>query len=92
MGKGENAGYQPFSIGSWVLGLSESGEKIKWWKGIKELQESMDRCTGHWDITEILLKTTLNTLVLQSINQNMLHGKGKEITNTKQNPQSTKFL
>ena len=34
---------------------------------LKERQESMDRCTGHGDIPEILLKMTLNTL--QSINQ-----------------------
>ena len=29
---------------------------------LKELQESMDRCTGHCDITEILLKMVLNTI------------------------------
>ena len=29
---------------------------------LKEVQESMDRCTGRCDITEILLKTTLNTM------------------------------
>ena len=34
---------------------------------LKELQKSMDRCTGHQNITEILLKTALNTI--QSINQ-----------------------
>ena len=34
---------------------------------LKELQESMDSCTGHSDITEILLKMALNTI--QSINQ-----------------------
>ena len=28
---------------------------------LKELQESMDRCTGRRDINEILLKTALNT-------------------------------
>ena len=33
---------------------------------LKELQESIDRCTGHRDITEILLKMALNTI--QSIN------------------------
>ena len=33
---------------------------------LKELQESMDKCTGHHDITEKLLKTALNTI--QSIN------------------------
>ena len=31
-------------------------------KGLKEFQESMDRCTGRRDVTEILLKTALNTL------------------------------
>ena len=31
-------------------------------KALKEIQESMDRCTGHSDITEILLKTALNTI------------------------------
>ena len=36
----------------------------KYW--LKELQETMDRCTGHPDITGILLKTALNTI--QSIN------------------------
>ena len=34
---------------------------------LKELQEGMDRCTGRRNITEILLKTALNTI--QSINQ-----------------------
>ena len=36
---------------------------------LKELQESMDRCTGHHDITEILLNTVFNTI--QSINQKL---------------------
>ena len=35
-------------------------------KGLKEFQESLDRCTDHRDITEILLKTALN--IIQSIN------------------------
>ena len=34
---------------------------------LKELKENMDRCIGRRDITEILLKTALNTI--QSINQ-----------------------
>ena len=38
---------------------------VEYW--LKELQESMDRCTGHCDITEMLLKTALNTI--QSISQ-----------------------
>ena len=29
---------------------------------LKELQESMDKCTGRRDITEILLKSALNTI------------------------------
>ena len=37
---------------------------------LKEIQEDMDRCTGCHDITEILLKTSLNTI--QSINQPFL--------------------
>ena len=32
----------------------------KYW--LKELQESMDRCTGRRDITKILLKAALNTI------------------------------
>ena len=34
---------------------------------LKEVQESMDRCSGCHDITEMLLKTAFNTI--QSINQ-----------------------
>ena len=37
---------------------------------LKELQESMDRCTCRRDITEILLKMALNTV--QSINQSKI--------------------
>ena len=29
---------------------------------LKEIQESIDRCTGHHDMTEITLKTALNTI------------------------------
>ena len=29
---------------------------------LKELQERMDRCTGHHNMTEIILKTALNTI------------------------------
>ena len=39
----------------------------KYW--LKELQESTDKCTGHRDITEILLKTTFN--IIQSITQSI---------------------
>ena len=41
------------------------GKNIEYW--LKELQESMDRCTGHCYISEILLKTALNTI--QAVNQ-----------------------
>ena len=44
---------------------------IEYCAGLKELQESMDGCTGHYDITEILLKTALNTI--QSINHTILN-------------------
>ena len=43
---------------------------------LKELQESMDRCTGCHDITEILLKTALNTI--QSFNLTTLKKNGFE--------------
>ena len=39
--------------------------RAEYW--LKELQESMDRCTGLRDVTEILLKMALNTI--KSINQ-----------------------
>ena len=59
----------PF-IRQWSCGKVASGLEIIWaeyW--LKELQESMDRCTGRRAITEILLKTVLKTLVyVQSIN------------------------
>ena len=53
-----NNGY----VGKHPLGWKEYC--AEYW--LKELQESMDRCTGHHDITEILLKMALNTS--QSIN------------------------
>ena len=31
---------------------------------LKELQESMNRCSGRYDITKILLKTALHTIQL----------------------------
>ena len=62
--------------------LSVVSTIVKWessqWKEycadywLKELQESMDRYTGHRDITEVLLKTALNTI--QSINQSQVLG------------------
>ena len=51
----------------WLCGKAASGLEKKcaehW---LEELQESMDRCTGRHDITEIRLKMALNTN--QSIN------------------------
>ena len=55
------------------FGNGEGGKQPVAWKEycaeycLKELQESMDSCTGCRDITEIQLKTLLNTI--QSINQ-----------------------
>ena len=34
---------------------------------LKELQEGKDRCTGHLDITEILLKTVIKDLSLLTL-------------------------
>ena len=38
---------------------------VEYW--LKELQESMDRCIGHRNTTEILLKTALNTITISQI-------------------------
>ena len=55
----------------WLCGKADSGlERILCW--LKELHESMDRCTGRRDLTEILLKTALNSI--QSINQPIFIG------------------
>ena len=51
----DNVGKQPMA---WKESCAE------YW--LKELHESMDRCTGRCGVTEILLKTGLNTI--QSIN------------------------
>ena len=40
---------------------------------VKKLQESMDRCTDHRDITERLLKTALNTIQLISRGHVFIH-------------------
>ena len=39
---------------------------VEYW--LKELKECMGRCTGHYHVTEILLKMVLNTII---INQSM---------------------
>ena len=46
------------------VGKQPVARKEYYW--LKEFQESMDRCIGHCDITEIHLKTALN--IIQSIN------------------------
>ena len=54
----------------WLFGKTACGlERILCGVLVKELKESMNRCTGHCDIlkAEILFKTALNTI--QSINQ-----------------------
>ena len=58
---------------------------------LKELQESTDRCTGRRDITEILLKTALNTI--QSINRwtKRIQIVLQEMCNLISNPQGTIF-
>ena len=37
---------------------------VKYWQ--IEAQETMNKCTGHCDITEIMLKMALNNIALQS--------------------------
>ena len=44
----------------------------KYW--LKELQESMDRCNGHHDITEILLTKALNTVQSIWLHRNISAG------------------
>ena len=46
---------------------------------VKELQESMDRCTGRCDMTEILLKTVAvkHHTINQSRFRDLFHGKSK---------------
>ena len=58
-------------VGKQPVALREYSAKC--W--LKELQESMDRCTGCRDIAEILLKTALNTI--QSINLMLLYEEEK---------------
>ena len=48
---------------------------------LKEIRESMDRCTGRRDITEILLKTALSTI--QSIHTYIVN---VEFNSLPQNP------
>ena len=56
--------------GSQWLGKNDCAE---YW--LKEIKESMDRCTGCLDKTKITLKTALNTI--QSINQSYTTPKEK---------------
>ena len=47
----------------WLYGKAASGLERKLCKVlVKRTQESMDRCTGQLNITEMLLKTALNTI------------------------------
>ena len=63
---GENAGYQ-------FHGTAASGlERILCGTLLKRNPGSMDRCTGRHNITELMMKTELNTN--QSINHNHGHG------------------
>ena len=61
-------GFIPLSQLSVVFDNGYVGKQPVAWKEyyvehlVKELQESMDKCTGRRDITEILLKTALNTI------------------------------
>ena len=48
----------PLPVGKETVAWKE--DCAEYW--IKELQESMDRCTGRRDMTEILLKTALNSI------------------------------
>ena len=56
-------------VGKQPFGLERILYQLYW---LKELQESMDRCTGRRAVTEILLKTTLNAI--QSINPSTSKG------------------
>ena len=60
-------GFIPLSplslVSKWLCGKAASGlERILCRVEVKRTQESMDRCNGNYDITEILLKTALNTI------------------------------
>ena len=58
-------------FGQWLCGKAASGMEENCVENrLKELQESMDRCTGCYDITE-MLKMALNTI--QPINQSFIH-------------------
>ena len=51
-----------------VLYQTSLGKQLVAWKEyfaeywLKQLQESMDSCTGHCDLTEMLLKTAINII------------------------------
>ena len=67
---GNTSSYQLFFLHRFPMNASPlpvGKEPVAWKEDcaeywIKELQESMDRCTGRRDMTEILLKTALNSI------------------------------
>ena len=70
VGKGEVARYEQFLLFQLCFQKAcfpEASKGVIVWEGVKELQESLDMCTGRCDITEIMLQTALN--IIQSIIQ-----------------------
>ena len=61
-------GFIPLLLLSILSTMVHVGKQPVAWKEycteywLKKLHESMDRCTGHYDITEILLEMALNTI------------------------------
>ena len=72
VGKGENAGYQHFLLSPQYFQKASFSRLLKGLcgKGLKELRESMGRCTSRPDIIEIVLKLVYNTV--KSINTSTL--------------------
>ena len=57
----------PFNLGKYAVYCFDNGYEgkipVAWEKyWLKDIKESMDICTDHPDITEILLKTAINTI------------------------------
>ena len=65
VGKGEIACYEQFLLfpQCFQKACFPGASKVSLcWNGLKEMQESMDKCTGHHNITELLLKTVITTI------------------------------
>ena len=65
VGKGEIARYEQFLLFPKCFQKACFPGALKGvivWEWVKELRESMGGCTGRRDITEMLLKTALNTI------------------------------